>query len=61
MKPRRVQRLLARTLFLTAAVLALASTTSPAPAAASGQVGESLLAKVVVIGVPGLTWNDVKA
>jgi len=39
----------------------------PAPAAASvaapavGQAGAGLFAKVVVIGVPGLTWNDVKA
>jgi hypothetical protein len=49
-----VRRLLVRTLFLTAAALiATASTAAAQPA--------SLMAKVVVIGVPGLTWNDVQA
>jgi hypothetical protein len=45
---------LVRAVLLTAAVLLL--TTGTASAQPS-----SLLAKVVVIGVPGLTWNDVKA
>ncbi|GAB2635715.1 hypothetical protein GCM10009743_08760 [Kribbella swartbergensis] len=49
-----MRRLLVRTLFLTAAVLFV--TTGTAAAQPS-----SLMAKVVVIGVPGLTWNDVKA
>ncbi|WP_460660918.1 hypothetical protein [Kribbella swartbergensis] len=49
-----LRRLLVRTLFLTAAVLFV--TTGTAAAQPS-----SLMAKVVVIGVPGLTWNDVKA
>ncbi|WP_241996504.1 hypothetical protein [Kribbella antiqua] len=50
-----MRRLLARTLILTAAVL-LAGSASTANAQPN-----SLFAKVVVIGVPGLTWNDVKA
>jgi hypothetical protein len=54
MKSTRVRQLLLRTLLLTAAVLFV--TTGTAAAQPS-----SLLAKVVVIGVPGLTWNDVKA
>ena len=47
-------RLLGRTLILTAAVLLVGASTANAQPA-------SLMAKVVVIGVPGLTWNDVKA
>ncbi len=54
MKLSGVRRLLARTLFLTAAaVLAATGTANAQPA--------SLMAKVVVIGVSGLTWSDVKA
>ncbi|MGY4767370.1 hypothetical protein ACXC9Q_10695 [Kribbella sp. CWNU-51] len=54
MKSSRLRRLLARSLFLTAAaVLAATGTASAQPA--------SLMAKVVVIGVSGLTWSDVKA
>ena len=54
MKSSRLRRLLARSLFLTAAaVLAAAGTANAQPA--------SLMAKVVVIGVSGLTWSDVKA
>jgi hypothetical protein len=45
---------LVRAVLLTAAVLLLSSGTAVAQPA-------SLFAKVVVIGVPGLTWNDVKA
>ncbi|WP_238154866.1 hypothetical protein [Kribbella soli] len=45
---------LVRAVLLTAAVLLLSSGT-----AAAQPTG--LFAKVVVIGVPGLTWNDVKA
>ncbi len=52
-----VRRLLLRTLFLTAAAL-LAATGTAGTASAEPA---SLLAKVVVIGVPGLTWYDVKA
>ena len=49
-----VRRLLVRSLFLTAAaVLAATGTANAQPA--------SLMAKVVVIGVSGLTWSDVKA
>jgi hypothetical protein len=49
-----VRRLLARSLFLAAAaVLAATGTASAQPA--------GLMAKVVVIGVSGLTWSDVKA
>jgi hypothetical protein len=46
------------------AVAGSSGTASAAPAAqpaARPQVGQDLLAKVVVIGVPGLTWFDVKA
>jgi len=54
MKSSRLRRLLARSLFLTAAaVLATTGTANAQPA--------SLMAKVVVIGVSGLTWSDVKA
>ena len=54
MKSSRLRRLLARSLFLTAAaVLAATGTANAQPA--------SLMAKVVVIGVSGLTWSDVKA
>ncbi|TDW60807.1 hypothetical protein EV653_7365 [Kribbella pratensis] len=50
----RVRSLLARTLFLAAAVvLATTGTAAAQPA--------DLMAKVVVIGVPGLTWSDVQA
>lgn len=45
---------LVRAVLLTAAVLLLSSVTAAAQPS-------SLFAKVVVIGVPGLTWNDVKA
>jgi hypothetical protein len=48
-----LRRLLVRSLFLTLAVLFV--TTGTAAAQPS-----SLMAKVVVIGVPGLTWYDVK-
>jgi hypothetical protein len=47
-------RLLLRTLFVTA--VALLAATGTAAAQPPG-----LTAKVVVIGVPGLTWNDVEA
>ena len=54
MKSSRLRRLLARSLFLTAAaVLAATGTANAQPA--------SLMAKVVVIGSSGLTWGDVKA
>jgi hypothetical protein len=53
MNLRRVRRLLS-----CAAALAIAGTAVAAPAQATSQ---DLLAKVVVIGVPGLSWNDVKA
>ena len=54
MKSSRLRRLLARSLFLTAAaVLAATGTANAQPA--------GLMAKVVVIGVSGLTWSDVKA
>ncbi|TCC59369.1 hypothetical protein E0H73_22180 [Kribbella pittospori] len=53
MKSSGLRRLLTRTLFLTAAILIAAAGTANAQSA-------SLMAKVVVIGVPGLTWNDVK-
>ncbi len=54
MKSSRLRRLLARSLFLTAAaVLASTGTANAQPA--------SLMAKVVVIGVSGLTWSDVQA
>jgi hypothetical protein len=49
-----LRRLLVRTLLLTAAVLFVTTGTAAAQPT-------SLMAKVVVIGVPGLTWNDVKA
>src|SRR3954462_219842 len=45
---------LVRALLITAAVLLLSSGTAVAQPT-------DLFAKVVVIGVPGLTWNDVKA
>jgi hypothetical protein len=45
---------LVRAILLTATVLLLSSGTAAAQPT-------SLFAKVVVIGVPGLTWNDVKA
>ncbi|MEV8373942.1 hypothetical protein AB0P21_14445 [Kribbella sp. NPDC056861] len=66
MTSRGVRRLLSRTLFLAAAVAACAGTTAAAPAqatppAAQPQAEQDLLAKVIVIGVPGLSWNDVKA
>ncbi|HEY4568696.1 MAG TPA: hypothetical protein VIH10_04500 [Kribbella sp.] len=49
-----VRRLLARILLLTVAlVLCVTGTAAAQPA--------DLMAQVVVIGVPGLTWNDVKA
>ncbi|MEV6284097.1 hypothetical protein [Kribbella sp. NPDC051770] len=48
-----MRRTSARTLFLAALALAVPMHASAAP--------EQLAAKVVVIGVPGLTWNDVKA
>ncbi|TDD25408.1 hypothetical protein E1218_15065 [Kribbella turkmenica] len=54
MKSIGVRRLLVRTLFLTVAVLSVTAGTAAAQPS-------DLLAKVVVIGVPGLTWNDVKA
>lgn len=70
----RVRRTLARTLFLATAVATLATAPAAAQPLAAGATGsslpstlhapqarEQLLAKVVVIGVPGLTWNDVKA
>ncbi|MEU4606689.1 hypothetical protein AB0F43_27225 [Kribbella sp. NPDC023972] len=49
-----MRRLLVCTFLLTAAVLLVSTGTAAAQPS-------SLLAKVVVIGVPGLTWNDVKA
>ncbi|MEV0282909.1 MULTISPECIES: hypothetical protein [unclassified Kribbella] len=49
-----LRRVLVRTLFLTLAALFVTTGTA-------GAQPSSLLAKVVVIGVPGLTWNDVKA
>ncbi|WP_328330480.1 hypothetical protein OHA70_08885 [Kribbella sp. NBC_00382] len=63
MTSRGVRRLLRRTLFLAAVVAACAGTTSAAAAtpATRPQAAQDLLAKVVVIGVPGLSWNDVKA
>jgi len=54
MKSSGLRRLLVRTLFLTAAILFAAAGTANAQPA-------SLMAKVVVIGVPGLTWSDVQA
>ena len=54
MKSSRLRRLLARSLFLTAAAVLAATCTANAQPS-------SLMAKVVVIGVPGLTWSDVKA
>ena len=57
MNSRRVRRILRRTLFLATVLAGLTATATAAPP----QVGQSLFAKVVVIGVPGLSWNDVKA
>jgi hypothetical protein len=59
-----LRRLLRRTLFLVAAIAACAGTTSVAqagPPASRPEVARDLFAKVVVIGVPGLRWSDVKA
>ncbi|MBB5838772.1 hypothetical protein [Kribbella italica] len=71
-----MRRLLARTLIPiatlagAAAAFALpaegegsgrAAALPPSSAIPAPQARESLLAKVVVIGVPGLTWNDVEA
>jgi hypothetical protein len=53
MSSRGVRRLLLWTAALLTALTATAGTASAQPA--------SLYAKVVVIGVPGLSWNDVKA
>ncbi|HEY3558821.1 MAG TPA: hypothetical protein VGL05_15220 [Kribbella sp.] len=56
-RPGRVLRRVAAIAAATAAALTGAAATSEAaPVDASG-----MLAKVVVIGVPGLTWGDVKA
>ena len=48
----RVRRTVARTLFLVALALAVPVQASAAPT--------ELAAKVVVIGVPGLSWFDVQ-
>ena len=49
-------RMVAIAIAAVAAVVGSAGTASAQPV-----TDQSLLAKVVVIGVPGLTWNDVKA
>ncbi|WP_020391800.1 hypothetical protein [Kribbella catacumbae] len=57
-----MRRFLARALFLAAAVATSAGAVSAGTASAvRPQDPQALLAKVVVIGVPGLSWYDVQA
>ncbi|TCN36924.1 hypothetical protein EV644_11296 [Kribbella orskensis] len=61
MKSRGVRRLLLRTLFLAATIFVGTASAASAAPGTQPQGSQDLLAKVVVIGVPGLRWSDVEA